>query len=164
MSRLHRAVMALTVTGCVLAGGLAFAQAKPAAKPATPAPAAQAPAAPATQAPNTPTKWVAPVRGVADVQMIGPKVSLKGNIVTTVIEVKNVSNGAIAGLQVEQYWWDKANNPVPGGDRFRNRKLLMPGEVLTITLTSEKDAKMFRDNYQFKHANGDVKVKVVKKF
>ncbi len=163
MSRLHRAVMALTVTGGVLAGGLAFAQAKPAPKPATPAPA-PATSAPATQAPNTPTKWVAPVRGVADIQMIGPKVSIKGNQVSTEIKVKNVSNGAIAGLQVEQFWWDKANNPVPGGDRFRNRKLLMPGEELTIILTSEKDSKMFRDNYQFKHANGDVKVKVVKKF
>ncbi len=161
MTRLHRAFIALTVTGGVLAGGFAFAQAKPAPKPAAPAPASQAPA---TQAPNAPTKWVAPVRGIADIQMIGPKLSVKGTTVTTEIQVKNVSAGAIAGLQVEQYWWDKGNNMVPGGDRFRNRKLLLPGEVITITLTSEKDKNMFRDSYQFKHANGDVKVKVVKKF
>ncbi len=159
--KFHRAVMALTVTGGVLAGGLAFAQAKTAPKPAPSAPATQAPA---TQAPNTPTKWVAPVRGIADLQMLAPKTTIKGTTVTTVIEVKNVSVGAIAGLQVEQYWWDKASNMVPGGDRFRNRKLLMPGETLTITLTSEKDKNMFRDSYQFKHANGDVKIKKVNKF
>ncbi len=163
MFRLHRAFMALTVAGGVLAAGIAVGQtAKPAA-PAAQKPAATAPA-PAQPA-NAPTRWVMPVRGIADIQMLPPKVTMnKDNTVSTVIQVKNVSAGAIAGLQVEQYWWDKGNNMVPGGDRFRNKKLLMPGEVLTITLSSVKDKAMFRDSYQFKHANGDIKVKSVKKF
>jgi hypothetical protein len=153
MSRIHRAFLALAVIGVFMAGTLAVAQTKPAGTPAAPATTAQ-----------QPTKWVNPIRGTADIQIIAPKVVVKGNEVITTIQVKNTCGQPIAGLQVEQYWWDKAGNPVPGGDRQRLKKILMPGEVITITLTSEKDKTMNRDNYQFSHANGQIKVKTVKKF
>jgi hypothetical protein len=119
----------------------------------------------APQTTSTPTtKWVTPVRGQAEIQILKPKTVVKGKDVTTTIEVKNVSSGAIAGLQVEEYWWDKANNPVPGGDRQRLKQPLLQGQTATFTLLVQKDSRMFRNNYQFSHTNGTIKATSVPKF
>ena len=111
-------------------------------------------------------KYVAPIRGVADIAYLKPvtTVDYKTNLVTTVIKVKNIStNGSIAGLKVEEYWWDKANNPVTGS-KDRLLKPLMPGEIVTLTLKTPKDPRMASNNYVFTHANGPVKTKEVKAF
>jgi hypothetical protein len=113
---------------------------------------------------TTTTKWVTPVRGQAEIQILKPKTVVKGKEVTTTIEVKNVSSGAIAGLQVEEYWWDKNNNPVPGGSRQRLKAPLLQGTTATFTLLVQKDSRMFRNNYQFSHANGTIKATTVPKF
>jgi hypothetical protein len=47
---------------------------------------------------------------------------------------------------------------------FRSKKLVQPGEVITITLTSQKDPNMARNSYQFRHVNGEIRAKAVKKF
>ena len=47
---------------------------------------------------------------------------------------------------------------------FRLKKQLMPGEESTMDIQVPYDAKMFRDTYQFVHANGKIKVKAVKAF
>jgi hypothetical protein len=84
--------------------------------------------------------------------------------VVTTIKVKNLSaTGSIAGLKVDGYWYDKANNPVTGG-KARLAKPLLPGEVATLTLEMPKDPKMYRDQYVFAHANGKVKTKPMKTF
>ncbi|RPJ80390.1 MAG: hypothetical protein EHM13_12115 [Acidobacteria bacterium] len=116
--------------------------------------------------PATQTKWTPPVKGIADILVLPTesKVDWKTNTVVTTVKIKNVSLGPIAGLQCEEFWYDKSGNMVPGGDRFRNKKLMQPQEELTITLTSVRDAKMARNNYVFRHANGDVKARQVKKF
>jgi len=153
MIRPNRALVALAVAaGFLLSASLVAAGQAP---PAT------------QQAPPTPqTKWTPPVRGIADIQVLPTqtKVDFKTNSVVTTITVKNVSLGPIAGLQVEEFWYDKTGNMVPGGDRYRHKKLLQPGEELTITLTTQKDAQMARNNYVFRHANGDIKARQVKKF
>lgn len=148
MFRLNRAFLALA-----LVAGLAPVTVAQTAQPA------QTPAAPATQ-----TKWVAPVRGTADIQYVKPVLKLEkdGTIVTT-FQVKNVSNGAIARLTIEEYWWDKNNSPVTGDKQFL-RKPLLPGEVATVVLRTPKKANMERNSYKFLHANGDIKPKEVKKF
>jgi hypothetical protein len=112
------------------------------------------------------SKFVPPVRGEVEVGVLPPetKVDQKANMVITTIRVKNLSGtGSIAGLKIEEYWWDKANNPVTGS-KARLPKPLMPGEEATLTLETPKDPKMFRNNYTFSHANGKVKTKAMKKF
>ena len=59
-------------------------------------------------------------------------------------------------MRIDEFWWDKGNNPV-GGATYRHKKPLMPGEVIEVQLTTQKNPRMFRNNYQFSHANGTVK-------
>jgi hypothetical protein len=88
----------------------------------------------------------------------------KNGDIVTVIKVKNLSTtGSIAGLKVDEYWYDKAGDPV-SGDTFRYRKPLMPGEVIDVTLRTPYNPKMDRNSYNFSHANGEIKTKSVPKF
>jgi len=113
-------------------------------------------------------KFVPPIKGEAEIQLIPikPEPDHKANIVRTIVKLKNNSpTGSIAGLKVIQYWWDKANSPQPVmSANQRLKKPLQPGEEATITLECPLDAKMYRDSYQFEHANGKIKIKQVKKF
>ena len=123
----------------------------------------QTPAAPAAPAAAPAQKLAAPVRGVAEIGHLPPKTVVQGNVVVTTFEIKNLSPGSIAGLQITEFWYDKANNPVQGtGDRQRLKTPLQPGAVATITLRSPKVPNMFRNIYQFSHANGDIKARVLK--
>jgi hypothetical protein len=111
-------------------------------------------------------KFVPPVRGEAELGVLPPdtKVDNKTNMVITVIKVKNLSGtGTIAGLKVEEYWYDKAGNPVTGS-KDKLKKPLQPGEVATLTLQTPKDPKMNRVQYQFSHGNGKIKAKSMKAF
>jgi hypothetical protein len=145
MFRLNRAFLALTLALVFVAGiSAAFAQ-EPAAQPTKPV-------------------WINPLRGTAEIQYLKPviKVEKDGTIVTT-FQLKNMSTGPIARLTIEEYWWDKNNNPVSGDKQFL-RKPLMPGEIGTIVLHTPKNPNMSRNSYKFSHQNGDVKPKVVPKF
>ena len=53
-------------------------------------------------------------------------------MIVTTIKVKNLSNGPIAGLKVDEFWYDKGGEPVTGAQPFRYRKALMPGEVIDV--------------------------------
>jgi hypothetical protein len=131
------------------------AQAKPAAKPATPA--AQAP-------PATPAKFVPPIRGEAPVSMTKPVTKRTNEEIVTTFKVKNPSaTGSIAGLKISEFWYDKGGNPV-SGDEFRYRKPLLPGEVIDVELRSPVNPKMASSQYKFEQANGAVKPTVVAKF
>jgi hypothetical protein len=147
MNRLNRAAVALAVCGGLFVATPLLAQ---------------------TQAPQkdqaAPSKFISPLRGEAEIQVLPTKTVVKGNMVVTTIEIKNVSSAPIAGLKVEEFWWDKSGNPTAGGDTQRAKKPIMPGETYTFTLQTEKDASMNRNQYQFSHAYGKVKVKNVKKF
>jgi hypothetical protein len=123
---------------------------------AAPAAWAQAPAAPAKP------KFVAPVKGTAEIGYLKPVVKPEKTEIVTTIKIKNMSNGAIAGLRVDEFWYDKAGNMLPG-DSQRLRQPLQPGEVATITLRTPKNPKMDRNNYQFSHANGQIKAKLMTK-
>ena len=113
-------------------------------------------------------KYMPPIKGEAEIQLlpIAAVPDFKANVVRTTIRLKNNSpTGSIAGLKVIQYWWDKANSPQPvSAVTQRVKKPLLPGEEITITLELPRDPKMFRDTYQFEHANGKIKIKQVKKF
>jgi hypothetical protein len=147
----------LVVTAAVLLATTAFVQQGNAqSKAAPPAAAAQPSAAPARLAP--------PVRGEAELGYTRPvsKRSPDGKFVVTSIKVKNLSQGSIAGLKVDEYWYDKAGDPVTG-DTFRYRKPLQPGEVIEVTLRTPVNPKMDRNQYKFEHANGTIKTKALPK-
>jgi hypothetical protein len=145
----------LTLVGVVfLAGGIAAEQAKPAV--ALPAATTQKPndegAAPSG-------KLVAPVRGEAELGYTKPAVKNDGKFLTTTMKVKNLSKGAIAGLKIDEFWYDKDGNPISGSQSFRYRKPLQPGEVIDVTLKVPVIAAMKtgRNQYKFEHANGKIK-------
>ena len=148
--------MLLALGAAVLLATSALAgQAKPTAKPATPA--AQAP-------PAAPVKFVPPIRGEAQVSMTKPVTSRTKDEIITKFKVKNPSaNGSIAGLKISEFWYDKGGNPV-SGDEFRYRKPLMPGEVIDVELRSPVNPKMASSQYKFEQSNGAVKPTVVAKF
>jgi hypothetical protein len=103
-----------------------------------------------------------PVKGQADVAIMQPVTKVVGTEVVTTIKVKNLSKGPIAGLKVDEYWYDKEGNPMPGGTKQLSQPLA-PGAVTTIVLKTKKDPKMDRNSYQFSHQNGTVKTRVVAK-
>jgi hypothetical protein len=117
----------------------------------------------AQTAPATPAKpkLVAPVRGEARIGTLKPDTKVVGDDVVTTIRVKNLMTAPVAGFRVEEFWYDKSNNLVPGS-REIVRRPIQPGEVVTITLRTPKDARMSRNNYRFSHANGTVKAEVMK--
>ncbi|HEX7486192.1 MAG TPA: hypothetical protein VF332_08575 [Vicinamibacterales bacterium] len=146
MFRHNRAFLALTLAMVLFAGVSAALAQEPAAQ----------------SAPSKPV-WVNPIRGTAEIQYTKPviKVEKDGTIVTT-FQVKNVSTGPIARLTIEEFWWDKNNNPVSGDKQFL-RKPLMQGETGTIVLRTPKNPNMSRNSYKFSHQNGDIKPKQVPK-
>jgi hypothetical protein len=120
------------------------------------------PAAPAA----APVKLAPPIRGAANLGYTKPvtkaeRVDGKQFIVTT-IQVKNLSSGAIAGLKIDEFWYDAARNPLPG-DTFRYRKPLQPNEVITVELRTPRDPKMVTNSYNFSHANGTIVPKLLPK-
>ena len=115
-------------------------------------PAAEAPAS--TEAP----KFVAPIRGEAQLGYTAPETEVEGKEVITTMRVKNLATkGAIAGLKIDEFWWDSSDNAV-GGATARVRQPLGPGEVADIELRTAYlgSSKMTRNSYNFSHANGTI--------
>jgi len=111
------------------------------------------------QAPSTPssTKLISPVRGQAEIGFLQPVTKREGGMVVTTIKIKNMATAPIAGLKVDEFWYDKAGEPVTGAQPFRYRKPLMPGEVIDVVLKVPTNPKMSSNQYKFEHANGTIK-------
>ena len=151
----RQTLVLLSVAAAFLAAGAAEAQAP---KPATAGAAAQAPA-------ERP-KLVAPIRGVAQIGYTKPlvkrgKVGGKDFVITT-MQIKNMATGPIAGLKVDDFWYDSGGNPLPS-DSYRHPRPLQPNEVITVTLETPADTRMNRNQWQFSHANGEIKPVLVAK-
>lgn len=126
------------------------------------APAAAEPANPATPPAASPGR-VPAIRGLAEVELTKPVTKRVGNEIVTTMRVRNTSTTAsIAGLKIDEFWYDKAGMPVTG-DTFRHRKPLQPGEIVEVTLRTPVNPRMDRNQYQFVHANGDIKTTIVPK-
>jgi hypothetical protein len=121
------------------------------------------PAAPAAASPPAKTKWIPPVKGVAEIGILKPDTKVVGKDVVTKIKIKNLSSGSIALLRVDEYWYDKAGNMLPG-DTQRWRKPFNPGDVIEIELRVPRDPKFYQNTYKFTHANGQCKTKTMTKF
>jgi hypothetical protein len=139
------------VSSVLLVSSTVLAQSKPAAA-AAPAQATQA----------TKAKWVPPVRGLATIGMLKPVTKVEKGEVVTRLKIKNLSTGSIALLRVDEYWYDKQGNMLPGATE-RIRKPILPGQVVDVTLRVPKNDKFFQNQYKFSHANGEIKVEQLKK-
>jgi hypothetical protein len=145
MFRHHRALLALTFAVVVFAGAsAAFAQDTPAQT-------------------QPKAAWINPVRGLAEIQYIISPPRLEKDMIVTTFQVKNMSSAPIARLTIEEFWYDKARNPVTGDKQFL-KKPLGPGEVATIVLRTPKTPGMDAQNLKFSHQNGEIKPKKVAKF
>lgn len=74
----------------------------------------------------------------------------------TSIRIRNVSQNAIAGFQVDEFWYDGDGNTVTG-DQARRRLPILVDEVCDIELRVPVVSAMDRSNYEFSHQNGDIK-------
>ena len=139
------------------------ADAAPAAAPTVPA-ATSGPSSPdAEPAAPAPKRFVPPLKGTADVQVLPSRPRRVGNEVHTTLKLKNVSNAPIQLLKIDEFWYDKAGNMLPG-DTQRHRQPFMPGEIIEITLRIPVNPNMHSSNYVASHANGKVMLKQVKTF
>ncbi len=157
---------AATVVFCAVTVTATYAQTKPAAsaRPAAPAKTSQpAKAAPTTPAPPARAKWVAPIKGIATVEVVKGTPKKVGDEIVTLLKIKNTSAGAIALFRVDEYWYDKTQQVV-SGDTQRYPKLFLPGEIIELTLRSPVKPNLFQNTYNFAHANGQIKPTVVKAF
>jgi len=118
---------------------------------------------PAQTAAQDRPRLVAPVRGEARIGTLKPDTKVAGADVVTTIQVKNLMTAPVAGFRVEEFWYDKENNLVPGS-REIVRRPIQPGEVVTVTLRTPKDTRMSRNTYRYSHANGSVKAELMKSF
>ena len=106
-------------------------------------------------------KFTPPIKGTADVEYTKPITKRDKNLVITKITVKNISSAPIPRLTIDETWFSKDNQLVSGGKGFING-LLQPGEVKTIEIQTPYNAKMNANNWNFSHANGQVKPHQVK--
>ena len=102
------------------------------------------------------------VKGVAEVGLLKPVTKVQGTTVVTTLKIKNLSKGAIAGLKIEEFWYDKDGNPLPGDSKLLSQPLA-PGEVMVVELKTRKNPQMDRNSYRLTHANGTVNSRVLDK-
>jgi hypothetical protein len=101
-------------------------------------------------------------KGQADVEFI-PSSRKNGDVVVTTMKLKNLSNGPISRLKVEETWFDKGGSPV-GSSNSVLSKMLDPGATETLTLETPWNAKMNGNSWTFSHGNGTVRPHKVTKF
>lgn len=129
----------------------AFAQTKPATAPAAATP-------PATQA-----KWVTPIKGTANVEVIQSTPKKVGEELVTALKVKNTSDGSIALLKIDEYWYNKKREQV-GACTARVRQPINPNQIVDVDVTCPYKSDIDTNQFFFSHANGQIKAKNVKKF
>jgi hypothetical protein len=134
---------------------LTFAAALLGASFAASAALAQTPQAPPMTSVLAGKKFTPPIKGAAEVELTKPVTRKEKEMVVTKIQVKNVSNGPIARLTVDESWYDKSGALVAGGKGVVNG-LLQPGEIQTITIETPYNSKMSANQWVFSHANGTV--------
>lgn len=104
-----------------------------------------------------------PLRGEALIEFTQPvtKRNQASGTVQTTIKLRNASAGPVARLTIAETWYDKSGAIVAGG-RGAVKGVLQPGEVTTVVIDTPYNAKMSSNNWNFSHANGDVKPAKVK--
>jgi hypothetical protein len=136
-----RYILAATVTSASLIGVSVLAAQAPQAPPMSPILAGK--------------KFTPPVKGDASVDFIPAATPREGQTLVTKIQVKNTMNAPIARLKIAETWYDKAGNPIPGGDATIDG-LLQAGDVKTLEIRTPVNKDMTASKLQFTHANGPI--------
>ncbi len=146
-----------------LAGGLFLASSASAqSRPGAQAPATKA-APVAAAAPAAPARFVKMFKGTAEIQVLQSPPKKVGADMVTVLKLRNMSPAAVSLLKVDEYWYNQKMQVV-SGDTQAHRKPFNPGEIIEITMKSPVKPNLYKNQFAFSHANGDVKAKAVKKF
>ena len=95
-------------------------------------------------------------RGLAEIGYTEPEASRDGDFIVTQIRGKNLAENAIAGFQIDEFWFDRDGNTVTG-DSVRFREPLLVGQVVDIELRVPRTRNMNSSNYEFSHQNGEIK-------
>ena len=147
------------VLAVLLVASSASAQARPGAQ----APATKAAPVTAAPAPAAPARFVKMYKGVADIEVMQGTPKRVGADMVTVLKIRSMAPGALSLLKVDEYWYDHSMKVV-SGDSQPYRKPFNPGEIIEITLKSPIKPDLYKNQFAFSHANGQVKAKAVKKF
>ena len=94
-------------------------------------------------------------RGPVNISYTRPTSRRRSNFIVTTFRIRNEAANAIAGFQVDEFWFDDDGNTVTG-DRVRFREPILAGQVVDIELRVPRHAAMSRSNYEFTHQNGDI--------
>jgi hypothetical protein len=114
------------------------------------------------QNPPPKPKLVNPIYGEAQIQITKPATKVVGGDVVTTVLVKNVDKAPIAGFVAEEYWYDRAGNPL-GGGTYRHPRPIQVGEVIVCTFKTPKSTKLDRNQVGFSHSHGPIKKTIVPK-
>jgi len=109
---------------------------------------------------NSDAVLVATQRGPAPIDYTQPRATRESNFIVTTFRVQNQANNALAGFQVDEFWFDVDGNTVTG-DRVRFREPILPQEVVEIELRVPRISAMDRSNYEFSHQNGEIEPELV---
>ncbi len=112
---------------------------------------------------NPRPRLVAALRGLAEIGYLRPVTRRDGDEIVTTFQIKNLALGAIAGLKIDEFWYDSGGNPV-GGASERLRQPLLPGEEVTMELRTASNPQIANSNYVFSHQNGDIKATELAEF
>ena len=126
------------------------------AGPAAPRPEAIAAANRLTERLGDDIQLVPTQRGLAEIGYTEPQADREGDFIVTRIRVKNLAENAIAGFQIDEFWFDRDGNTVTG-DSVRFREPLLIGQVVDIELRVPRTRNMNSSNYEFSHQNGEIK-------
>ena len=126
------------------------------AAPTAPRPEAIAAANRLTERLGDDIELVPTQRGLAEIGYTEPEARRDGDFIVTQIRVKNLAENAIAGFQIDEFWFDRDGNTVTG-DSVRFREPLLIGQVVDIELRVPRTRNMNSSNYEFSHQNGEIK-------
>lgn len=106
-------------------------------------------------------KFIPPLKGEAIIEYTAPKTARQGNAVVTSLTVRNLSPQPIARLTVNEVWYEKDGGVLTAGRAVING-LLQPQEIQVMNISTPWKAGMGSFQRRFTHANGDVKLNLVK--
>ncbi len=99
-------------------------------------------------------------RGPATVTYTQPRSRRQGNFAVTTFRIRNEESNAIAGLTIDEFWFDVEGNTVTG-DRVRYRQPILSGQVVDVELRVPRHPAMDRSNYEFTHQNGEIDARLL---
>jgi hypothetical protein len=122
---------------------------------------AQTPSAPPMQSILAGKKFIPPIKGQAEIDIVKSPTRREGTTLVTKIQVRNMSAAPIPRLKVVETWYDKNGGMIPGGEAVING-LLQPQEVQTMEIRTPVNLQMSQSQLMFTHANGTIKAHAVK--